>query len=36
VQPREVFAFVISGAKIRAPAAAEALIARLGAAASPG
>ena len=29
VKPREVFAFVISGAKVRNPAAAEALIARL-------
>ena len=28
--PREVFAFVISGAKVRNPAAAQALIARLG------
>lgn len=30
VSPREVFAFVIGGAKARNPAAAEALIARLG------
>ena len=30
VKPREVFAFVISGAKVRNPAAAQALIARLG------
>ncbi|HEV2748211.1 MAG TPA: DUF72 domain-containing protein [Allosphingosinicella sp.] len=29
-RPREVFLFMIDGAKIRAPAAAEALIARLG------
>ena len=29
VEPREVFAFVISGAKVRNPAAAQALIARL-------
>ena len=29
--PREVFLFMINGAKIRAPAAAQALIARLGA-----
>ena len=29
VEPREVFAFVISGAKVRNPAAAEALLARL-------
>jgi uncharacterized protein YecE (DUF72 family) len=30
VEPREVFAFFISGAKVRNPAAAEALIGRLG------
>lgn len=30
VQPRDVFVFMINGAKLRAPAAAEALIARLG------
>jgi uncharacterized protein YecE (DUF72 family) len=29
-RPRDVFAFVISGAKVRNPAAAEALIARIG------
>lgn len=29
VQPRDTFVFVIAGAKVRAPAAAEALIARL-------
>ncbi|MDB5697765.1 MAG: hypothetical protein JWN69_569 [Alphaproteobacteria bacterium] len=30
VQPRDAYIFVIAGAKVRAPAAAEALIARLG------